>query len=154
MDYLRHYFHIIHKAANIYATRNAGAEGLNPTEIDLIRHLVTQGQRNQQAIAEYLQIDKAAVTRALRRLEKNGYVERLPDESDARTKQVMATDRGINIRGDAAIAEDHFYDWLLESLTQEDFEIFNRVMQALYTRANEALQNRFSFIPPVEDKKG
>jgi len=147
MESLRHYFHIIHKAANIYATRNVGAEGLNPTEIDLIRHLVTQGQRNQQAIAEYLQIDKAAVTRALRRLEKKGYVQRLVDESDARTKQVFATNDGINIRGDAAIAEDLFYDWLLESLAPEDLVVFDKVMQTLYIRANEALQNRFSSIP-------
>ena len=134
----------------MYATRNIGDEGLNPTEVDLLRHLATQGPRNQQAISEYLQIDKAAITRILRRLEKNGYVKRLPDTKDARTKIVTVTDAGKNIKGNAAKAEDYFYDWMLEPFSPKDLEVFKELVQILFTRANDSLQTRFASIPPAD----
>src|SRR4051794_4660826 len=50
--------------------------------------------RNQAAIAELLNIDRTVMTYLIDDLEKAGLVERKPDPTDRRARQIVVTDHG------------------------------------------------------------
>ena len=53
-----------------------------------------EGEVNQTAIAESLDISPAAVTVTLKKLERSGLIERKPDAKDARSKTIVLTEAG------------------------------------------------------------
>ena len=72
---------------------------LGPLELGHGRYLYLFGLyiadgRKQQELADIIGIDKAAVTRALARLERNGYIRRTADERDGRATRVFLTPKG------------------------------------------------------------
>lgn len=69
--------------------------------------LYVQDGRKQQDLADAIGIDKAAVTRALVRLEETGYITRKTDPNDGRAMRIYLTEKGRNLRPqleDAAVS--------------------------------------------------
>lgn len=71
------------------------ALGLGPGQPKLLRFLARQGPCSQRQLADYLEIDPAAVCRMLDTLEKGGFVTRRAHQSDRRTGVVELTDKGV-----------------------------------------------------------
>ena len=76
---------------------------LYPLELGPGRYLYLFGLyirdgRKQQELADIIGIDKAAVTRALSRLEQSGYIYRRADDNDRRAIRVYLTPKGRKLR--------------------------------------------------------
>ena len=76
---------------------------LAPLELGPGRYLYLFGLyirdgRKQQELADIIGIDKAAVTRALSRLEDSGYIRRREDEKDRRATRVYLTSKSRKLR--------------------------------------------------------
>ncbi len=76
---------------------------LAPLELGPGRYLYLFGLyirdgRKQQELADIIGIDKAAVTRALSRLEQAGYIVRRDDQEDRRATRVYLTPKGRNLQ--------------------------------------------------------
>lgn len=76
---------------------------LAPLELGPGRYLYLFGLyirdgRKQQELADVIGIDKAAVTRALSRLEQSGYIVRKDDQEDRRAIRVYLTPKGRNLQ--------------------------------------------------------
>lgn len=76
---------------------------LAPLELGPGRYLYLFGLyirdgRKQQELADIIGIDKAAVTRALSRLEQDGYIVRRDDQEDRRATRVYLTPKGRNLQ--------------------------------------------------------
>lgn len=52
---------------------------------------------SQEQLAELLRVDKATIARAVKKLESDGYVSRIPNEGDKRAYRVFLTPKGIGI---------------------------------------------------------
>ena len=70
------------------------ALGLGPGQPKLIDYLARSGPCSQRQLADYFEIDPAAVSRMLDTLEKGGFVRRGVDRSDRRADAVALTDKG------------------------------------------------------------
>ncbi len=63
-------------------------------------------------LAEQAQVTKQTATTTVDLLERNGYVRRVPDPSDARATLVVFADRGREAVGVARLAEGEMYaEW-------------------------------------------
>lgn len=76
---------------------------LAPLELGPGRYLYLFGLyirdgRKQQELANVIGIDKAAVTRALSRLEQSGYIYRKEDQEDRRATRVYLTQKGRDLQ--------------------------------------------------------
>lgn len=60
--------------------------------------LYLEDGRSQQSLADALAFDKAAVTRALSRLEQDGFIERRRNPGDRRVISVYLTEQGRKLR--------------------------------------------------------
>ena len=81
-------------AQRAYLRPCLGEAGLEVGQPKLLAYLADNGPSRQNQIAEYFDIDSAAVSRMLDSLEKGGFVTRKMDEGNRRCNQVACTERG------------------------------------------------------------
>ena len=67
--------------------------GLSPGQPKVLRCLYSEGVLSQRALADYCEVDPAAICRTLDILERNGFIVRRPSRTDRRTGEVSLTER-------------------------------------------------------------
>jgi DNA-binding MarR family transcriptional regulator len=85
-----------------------GETGIAPAQAFVLRELWREEPLSQVEISQRLDIGKATVGQSLKRLERNGYVERRRSSTDARVVVVQLTAKGHALRaplGQAARAQ-------------------------------------------------
>ncbi len=60
----------------------------------IVLHLLQSGSMNQTALAKHARVENQTISRTLERLEREGLIEREPDERDRRRQVVTITDAG------------------------------------------------------------
>ena len=131
MDDIRQCFRRIHRWAQCYVQRHTRETGLTPAQIEALRHIVYHQTMSQQELVEDLGIDKAAVTRIVAALE---------------AKLIHSTEKAVHIKDDVAALENEYYDWLLQGLSPEERESFERQLRRLMQRAREGRRCCYSQI--------
>ncbi|HIR93506.1 MAG TPA: MarR family transcriptional regulator [Candidatus Egerieimonas intestinavium] len=77
-----------------YLRSYLGETGLGTGQPKLISYLDSRGPCRQRDLAEYFEIDRAAVSRMLDSLERGGFVTHQADENNRRADLVELTDKG------------------------------------------------------------
>jgi DNA-binding MarR family transcriptional regulator len=72
--------------------------GLFPGQELLMMYLWDNGPQRQSALADEFDTDSASMTRTVQRLERAGYVRRVPDPVDGRATLVEPTVAGLGLR--------------------------------------------------------
>lgn len=93
---------------------------LTPSELQLVRHIGFHGEVSQRHLAEDLGVDKAMISRTLQKLEAKGYLVRREDESDARSKKVLALPPAKEIHMEGRGLSERFFDSITEDFTEEE----------------------------------
>ena len=68
--------------------------GIGSGQIPVLMELERHGELNQRELAERTRVTPATMSGTLKRMEKNGFIVRTPDENDARISRVRLTDEG------------------------------------------------------------
>jgi DNA-binding MarR family transcriptional regulator len=84
--------------------------------------------RRLSELAETMLIDKGAVSRAVAKLETNGYVEKRGEEADGRASRVWLTPKGRRVRPVLRQRVEELIALLTGALTPEEGETLARLM--------------------------
>jgi len=68
--------------------------GIGSGQIPVLLELSRWGELNQRELAERTRVTPATMSGTLKRMEKNGFIIRTPDENDARISRVQLTEAG------------------------------------------------------------
>ena len=93
----------------------------------------------QVDIAKRLRIEGPTMTRMLDTLENDGLVERLPDPTDRRTKQLRLTAAGEAALEEIFAIADELRDALLDGIPHEKMDELNAFLGTLTERLDEGL---------------
>lgn len=143
MDRYRRYFKRIPRIAERYYNRHM-TEGLTAQEANALRMLSWSKQMTQQKLAHLLGIDKSQVTRLVNKLEKEGYLTREVNPEDRREKLLTPTEKADAVRQQDLELTNHYYEWLLSCLSEEEREQFTATLEKLAERARESSRNGFA----------
>jgi DNA-binding MarR family transcriptional regulator len=78
-----------------HAAATAKRMGLEASELAALEHLQAAGAINQKRLGDRLSINPGAITAMIDRLERRGYVERIPNPEDRRSALVKITKVGL-----------------------------------------------------------
>jgi DNA-binding MarR family transcriptional regulator len=78
-----------------YAAATAKRMGLEASELSALEHLQAAGPMTLGRLGERLSMSPGAVTALVDRLERKGYVERIPNPKDRRSALVRETQAGL-----------------------------------------------------------
>lgn len=142
MDEIRRYFKRITRIAQRYYNLHM-SEGLTAQEANALRMISHAKQLSQQQLADFLGEDKSQITRMVNRLEKEGYITRIPSTEDKRVKLVLPTEKAHAVREMDVEWNNRYYEWLTSTLTAEEKEQFLATLEKLAMRALESRKNGF-----------
>lgn len=72
-----------------------GDTGLKGTQFSLLSQIRFSGEPTLKNLAEAMVMDLSALGHTLKPLQRDGWIEIVPDENDRRVKRVRLTDKGI-----------------------------------------------------------
>ncbi len=108
---------------------------LSPGQIGILLSLERERQTTMGQLSQSLEMDNAAASRLVDKLEKKGLVERFINPEDRRQIKISITDQGLKqARVTQKIAND---------MTQKIQEGFTEKEMDTYTRINQAIINKF-----------
>ncbi len=116
---------------------------LNNTEFEMIRYLSKKEQLSLVDLANYLNVDKALVTRMCKKLVKLGYIEIFNDENDKRKKILIATEKAKLIKQEYALEEENFYNACIKVLPKEEQEQFLNLLEKVYLESKKLRKTGF-----------
>lgn len=104
-----------------------------PLQIEIINYLSKNQDKvvYQKNLEENLKISKAAISEVLINMEKNGFIEKINDTSDARRKRVVLSSETKKMHEDIEKKIDKLNDTLLDGINNDDLNIFIKVINKL-----------------------
>ena len=143
MDVTKRYITKICRVAQRYAGIRLKGTNIGTSEYECLHYIRKNNGMSQEKLRSFLNVDKAAVTRMVANLEKKGYLYRLQDENDKRSKRLFTTDKAVDIKNMTSSVESFFYEWLLEDIDEEEKVVFLKVLNELYIKSKKERIERF-----------
>jgi DNA-binding MarR family transcriptional regulator len=88
-------------------------------------------------VADRTLMDKVAVSRAVTKLIKNGRIDREFADADRRRSILNLSEQGRQVHNEIAPLALQFEQELLQDISDEDFQVFNRVLEQLLEKARQ-----------------
>ncbi|WP_294499653.1 MarR family transcriptional regulator [uncultured Gemmiger sp.] len=133
-------YRLSHAQRTVIRPRGA-ALGLGSGQPKLIDYLARKGPCSQKQLADYFEIDPAAVCRMLDALEKGGFASRSVDKNDRRTGTIRLTDKGSQAAAAWQQAAEDVEQQMLAGFTRQEKQQF----AAYFRRAYRNLKPDSSF---------
>ena len=86
---------------------------------------------SQEEISLKLYIDRAAIARNVKSLEKKGYVKTIRATSDKRSKELYLTDQGHKMYDFIEKKNKERLDYLFEDITEQEIESFKAILNKI-----------------------
>ena len=112
-------------------------KGLTTFQFRALRLIWSQKQATLMEIAKTLRRDKSQVTRLIDDLCDAGYVERVPNEADRRSKLLLLTEKGQEMFASVEAIEAKFAEKLVEGIDRADLETYFAVSDRLIENLKE-----------------
>ena len=106
--------------------------GLGPGQPKILSYLAKKGSCQQRELADYFEIDPAAVSRMLDALDKSGFITRRADQTNRRSDIIEVTEKGKQAD---RIWRDHCKEMehvMLQSFNREEQQQFSEYLSRAY----------------------
>lgn len=121
-------------------TRTVGETGGHPAQAGCLRVIARHESITQRDLGEALQVSPAALTTMLQRIERQGLIERWPDETDQRLMRIKLTEAGQAIKADLGQAHRDYIDVAITPLSEKDRAELARLLGLLGDNMEAAIE--------------
>lgn len=136
---------IIYRSHLACMSKELEAYKIGSGQFDFLMVLYRKDGISQETIAKTLKVSKATSTRAIKDLEKEGYVYRQRDENDLRAYRVYLTEKGTEVRNVILEKLIFFVDTLLSDFTPEEREILRLLIRKASLKFHDSELKPFVF---------
>ncbi|MBC6310790.1 MarR family transcriptional regulator [Listeria sp. FSL L7-1582] len=104
---------------------------MSPTKVELLYQISCENEQNQQALQQTLNLDAAAITRHLRKLEEDGLLIREKRAPDRRATFIRLTAFGETRLTELTAQKEAFQRRLLEDLSKQELTGFADILERM-----------------------
>ena len=112
--------------------------GLTYAEFSMLLLLFDREGCSQDDMTAYLHVDKAAITRVIKKLEERGYLYRQQDSSDRRLKRLYLTGEGRKTEKRIKDIIRRILDYLSEGYSQKETDLIIKCLHDMAQRLGRA----------------
>jgi DNA-binding MarR family transcriptional regulator len=135
---------IIHRNLSAFMDHSIPAEGIGHGQKRLLIEIALNTGRTQEELSELLLKDKTTIARAIKGLEKHGYVRRERNPRDKREFLLFPTEKGLAVLPFALKARDKALMELTKDFTDEEYHLLEKFLRRV---AENAVNLRKSSAP-------
>lgn len=125
----------INRSHKIYLKHFADEVGITLGQYPYLVTLSYDDDLNQDDIAKLFQIDKCGVSRALKKLEEQGLVERTPDPDNRRSNILKLTEKGRSALEYIKEKDDQWEDFIYDSIDLDKEVLQGYIRKILFESA-------------------
>jgi len=123
------YISIINRAAQGYFYHKLKSFDIGPGQQAYLLTLFPGETIVQDELSQRLKVDKANVTRALKGLEKSGYISRVRSQKDKRAWEITLTQQGLKVREEIESISREWIQLLKKPLSEDDWNHLEKSLQ-------------------------
>ena len=90
---------------------------------------------SQEEISDHLKIDKATTAKAIKKLEKEGYIKRNIDSKDKRAYKVFLTKKALNIKPEIHSILRNWADVISEGFSEDEKKLVSELLRRMANNA-------------------
>ncbi|WP_058486608.1 MarR family winged helix-turn-helix transcriptional regulator [Defluviitalea phaphyphila] len=125
------YISILYRQQQCYINKELEPYGISSGQFIFLNILYHKDGINQEEISNLLNIDKGTTARAIKKLEKTGYISRKTDPKDHRAQLVFLTEKAYKIRGKIYKVLKNWTQILISDFSEEDKEKTIKLLEAM-----------------------
>ena len=118
----------------------ARESGLSMSQLGALFHIHRMGSSGVTDLGEHLGVTSAAASQMLERLVQQDLILRSEDPSDRRVKQIVLTDKGLQVLQESMRARQNWLYDLAEALSDSEKETITAALNVLIDRASHTGQ--------------
>ncbi|NLY67915.1 MAG: MarR family transcriptional regulator [Tissierellia bacterium] len=130
-DYISRWFSVFHRLYLSFVYEGLEEYNIGSGQIMFLLELYYCDGISQEELSSYLSIDGANTTRAINKLEKEGYVVRKQDEKDRRVKRIYLTKKAMDIKPKVLGLINQWENLLLENLTKVEKQVLSELLKKI-----------------------
>ena len=85
----------------------------------------------QEKLAEMIKVDRTTASRAIKKLEANGFIEKRADAANRKIKRIFPTEKGKAISPNISRENEHSERVALQGLSEEDATVLSGLLQTV-----------------------
>ena len=137
MEFIGRYIWQISKNGQTYLDKALKKYRIGSAQHRILRILYHTGGFSQEEISNALGIDKAATAKAVKRLLREGYIERKTDEKDKRIYRVNLTEKAMLVKDDLLKILTNWQNILLKDFTAEEASMISVLIEKMAENSNK-----------------
>lgn len=126
-----HLIRLAHQRATSLFQKAFEAYTITPTQVAILATLLRHGDMSQINLGRLTAIDTATLSAMMRRLQDNGYIERVASQQDQRVNMVRLTPKGIDFTLEILPVSQQISEQVLAPLKPRDRERFLEMLKLL-----------------------
>ncbi|APQ96722.1 MarR family winged helix-turn-helix transcriptional regulator [Clostridium botulinum] len=135
---LNKYIAMIDRASQCYLDEALKKYELSSGTYPFILVLYDNEGINQNALSEYVKVDKALSARAIKKLIELGYVEKIINSKDVRAYKLYLTEKAKAVVPEIRKASDGWLHIITNGLTEEEKETVECLLKNMYMNIKES----------------
>lgn len=108
-----------------------------PGYLSILHQLWNKDVVTQKELNGYLEIEQATISNTLKRMERDGLIERAPDKNDKRKQLIRLTSKGQSLKAHVDNAVSNLQTVVNQGLTINDRRYFMRILKQMTERLEE-----------------
>lgn len=135
MGALMRYINRISRCAILFRNGKLEDDGLNGYQHTYILNICRDPGISQDVLAKTIYVNKSNVTRQLALLEKNGFIDRIPNDKDKRIMQVYPTQKAYDILPKVKSLLEEWESYVTADLRDEEKAVMISMLERVMARA-------------------
>lgn len=131
------YISILYRHANMFLSKQYSRFNIGSGQYKFMLYLYTHDCVIQDDLSTELCVDNATTTRAMKRLEEEGYVVRARDENDKRAMRVCLTEKALAIKKEFFEILDFWDAILTDNLTDNEKKTVVNIFEKMVCNTNK-----------------
>ena len=108
--------------------KRVGELGIHRTQYMLLNYLSNSaGAPSQKQIAQSFDVTPSAIATSLKKMEKNGLIERKSDEADNRVKVITVSEKGRELLEKTRMLFNQINDAMFDGVTEAEYDEMKRI---------------------------
>lgn len=139
---LGRYVSIFDRLMKMYYDRGLSGFEIGWGQQFYVEYLYDHPGASPQEMVEYIRVDKATLTKIMKKLTEVGYIRVVGDEKDRRVKHLYLTARAVPVAQQIKNIHAEFYDVLSAGISPADLALTEQTLRQMADNINQKVWHR------------
>lgn len=130
-NYIGKYISQLYRKGNSFITKKLCNIGVGSGQFMFLLELYREDGRSQEELSEVLNIDKGTTARAIKKLEEEGFLIRVKDETDKRAYKVYLTEEGKDVKEIIYDVLEQWENTITSQLSDEEKDMMKLLLRKI-----------------------